>query len=61
VSADRTPRNAIGRFFPKDVETLLGEIAAIDDELGAGDERGFVGGEEQHPVGDDVFMRADPD
>ena len=37
---------------------LLGEKAAVDDEVSAGDERGFVGGEEQHPVGDDVFKRA---
>ena len=37
---------------------LLGEIAAVDDEVSAGDEGGFVGGEEQHPVGDDVFKRA---
>ena len=37
---------------------LLGENAAVDDEVSAGDERGFVGGEEQHPVGDDVFKRA---
>jgi hypothetical protein len=26
-----------------------GDKAAVDDELGAGDERGFVGGEEQTP------------
>src|SRR5437667_12380039 len=38
---------------------LLGEIAAVDDELRAGDERGFVGGEEQHPVGD-LDRLADP-
>ncbi len=31
---------------------LLGEKAAVDDEFGASDERAFVGGEEQHPVGD---------
>jgi len=37
---------------------LLGDKAAVDDELRAGDERGFVGGQEQHPVGDDVFKRA---
>jgi len=37
---------------------LLVEKAAVDDEVSAGDERGFVGGEEQHPVGDDVFKRA---
>jgi hypothetical protein len=61
VSADRAPRNATGRFFPRDVEALLGEIAAVDDEVGGGDERGFVGGEEQHPVGDDVFKRARQD
>jgi hypothetical protein len=36
---------------------LLGEIAAVDDELGAGDERGFVGGED--PVGD-LDRLADP-
>jgi hypothetical protein len=30
----------------------LRDKAAIDDEFGAGDERGFVGGEEQYPVGD---------
>jgi hypothetical protein len=37
---------------------LPGEIAAVDDEVSGGDERGFVGGEEQHPVGDLVFKRA---
>jgi hypothetical protein len=31
---------------------LQGDIAAVDDKLRAGDERGFVGGQEQHPVGD---------
>jgi len=30
----------------------LGGKAAVDDELGAGDERSFVGGEEQHSIGD---------
>ena len=38
---------------------LLGDIAAVDDQFGAGDERGFVGGEEQHPVGD-LDRLADP-
>jgi hypothetical protein len=37
---------------------LLGEKAAVDGEVSAGDERGFLGGEEQNPVGDDVFKRA---
>jgi hypothetical protein len=30
---------------------LLSDKAAIDDELGAGDERSFIGGEKQHPTG----------
>src|SRR6266478_1385233 len=39
-------------YYRNTTGILLGDIAAVDDELGAGDERGFVGGEEQHPVGD---------
>src|SRR5882724_693406 len=38
---------------------LLGDVASVDDEFGAGDERGFVGGEKQHPVGD-LDRLADP-
>jgi hypothetical protein len=38
---------------------LLRDIATVDDELGAGDERGFVGGEEQYPIGD-LDRLADP-
>src|SRR5882762_3275648 len=30
---------------------LLRDEAAVDDQFGAGDERGFVGGEEQHAIG----------
>src|SRR5262245_28330797 len=38
---------------------LLGDKAAVDDELGAGHERRLVGGEEQHPIGDlDRFASA---
>src|SRR6266446_2217463 len=39
-------------YYRNTTGILLGDIAAVDDELGAGDERGFVGGEEQHPPGD---------
>lgn len=34
---------------------LHGGIAAVNDELGAGHERGFIGSEEQHHVSD--FLR----
>jgi hypothetical protein len=29
---------------------LLGEKAAVDDQFGAGDKRGFVGGEDSTPM-----------
>jgi hypothetical protein len=31
---------------------LLSDKAAVDDEFGAGDERGFIGGEKTAPTGD---------
>src|SRR6516225_12291308 len=60
LSPDRAPRSDLripadsGRKMARVPARhwLLGDKAAVDDEFGAGDERGFVGGEEQHSVSD---------
>jgi hypothetical protein len=34
----------------------LRDKAAVDDEFGAGDKRGFAGGEEQHPMATSIGL-----